>query len=189
VAYTHPLADDEKRELLRIAHATLREYLDSGRLPPGKPHRQSLLTPAAVWIGLTGVDSVRGCAGSTVARSPLYRAVQEAAIAAASDRRQPLLAPMDLDAVVVEVAVLGPDRAVRSPDELVVGVDGIAITCDGQRGLVAPQAATAGGDPVALCARACVDAGLPADAWRRPDAQLTAFSAQVFSDRTHPRPR
>ena len=43
------LTDDEKRELLRIARATLREHCFSGRIPPGKPHRESLVAPAAVF--------------------------------------------------------------------------------------------------------------------------------------------
>ena len=52
MSYRHQLADDEKRELLRIARATLREHSFSGRIPPGKPHRESLLAPAAVFVTL-----------------------------------------------------------------------------------------------------------------------------------------
>ena len=58
MTYTHRLADDEKRELLRIARATLREHSYSGRIPPGKPHRESLLAPAAVFVTLHRADAL-----------------------------------------------------------------------------------------------------------------------------------
>ena len=83
VTYDHPLADDEKRELLRIARATLREHGYSGRIPPGKPHRESLVAPAAVFVSLHKGDALRGCIGGLEADKPLYRAIQEMAVAAA----------------------------------------------------------------------------------------------------------
>src|SRR5262245_37445169 len=64
VFYAHVLADDEKRELLRIARATLREHAFSGRIPPGKPHRESLVTPAAVFVSLHRGKALRGCIGT-----------------------------------------------------------------------------------------------------------------------------
>src|SRR5215470_5913651 len=56
--YDHVLSDDEKRELLRIARATLREFLAVGRIPPGAPHKQTLLEPAGVFVTLTEGDDL-----------------------------------------------------------------------------------------------------------------------------------
>lgn len=189
VEYDHSLADDEKRELLRIARATLREHLDTGRIPPGKPHRASLLAPAAVFVSLHRDHALRGCIGLVEARTPLYRAVQEMAVSAATrDPRFPPLTEEELDDVELEISVLSHARAVRGPEELVIGKDGLVVEAFGRRGLLLPQvAALAGWDAATLLARTCVKAGVPADTWRRADARLTAFEAQVFSDRTHPR--
>ena len=81
MSYSHTLAPDEIRELLRIARATLREWVDSERIPPGKPHRAALVAPAAVVVGLTraGVE----VSGVSDRELPLYRAIQEALVAAA----------------------------------------------------------------------------------------------------------
>ena len=186
--YDHALADDEKRELLRIARATLREHLDTGRIPPGKPHRATLLAPAAVFVTLHRDDDLRGCIGLLEARTPLYRAVQEMAIAAATrDPRFPPVADHELDDLDIEISVLSHARSVRGPDELTIGEDGLVVEAFGRRGLLLPQVATeAGWDAATLLARTCVKAGLPADTWKRPEARLTAFQAQVFSDHTHP---
>lgn len=189
--YDHPLADDEKRELLRIARATVREHLDTGRLPPGKPHRATLLAPAAVFVSLHRDHELRGCIGMTEARVPLYRAVQEMAVAAASrDPRFPPLTDDELDSTELEISVLSHARPVRGPQDLTIGVDGLVVEAFGRRGLLLPQVAVeAGWDAATLVARTCVKAGLPVDTWQRPEAKLTAFTAQVFSDRTHPPPR
>lgn len=189
--YAHRLADDEKRELLRIARATLREYLETGRVPPGKPHRATLLAPAAVFVSLHRDHALRGCIGLVEATSPLYRAVQDMAVAAATrDPRFPPLDGEELDDTELEISVLSHARPVRGPDDLVIGEDGLVVECFGRRGLLLPQVAPeAGWDAPTLVARTCVKAGLPADTWKRPDARLTAFHAQVFSDRTHPPPQ
>lgn len=187
--YDHPLRDDEKRELLRIARATLREFLDTGRIPPGKPHRPTLLAPAAVFVTLHRDDALRGCIGLLEATTPLYRAVQDMAVAAATrDPRFPPLTDAELEGLDIEISVLSHARQVRGPDELTIGADGLVVEAFGRRGLLLPQvAAEAGWDGATLLARTCVKAGVPADTWQRDDARLTAFQAQVFSDRTHPR--
>jgi AmmeMemoRadiSam system protein A len=188
VLYDHTLADDEKRELLRIARATLREHGYSGRIPPGKPHRECLVAPAAVFVSLHKDKALRGCIGSTEADRPIYRAVQEMAIAAATrDPRFPPLAADELDATEIEISVLGNARKITRPDELVIGVDGVWVEGQGRRGLLLPQVAPeAGWDATTLLARTCQKAGLPDEAWKDPGIEVHAFRAQVFSDQTHP---
>jgi AmmeMemoRadiSam system protein A len=188
VTYDHPLADDEKRELLRIARATLREHGYSGRIPPGKPHRESLVAPAAVFVSLHKAGELRGCIGGLEPDKPLYRAIQEMAVAAATrDPRFPALVADELDACEIEISVLGPARPVAGPDELVVGVDGVVVDGHGRRGVFLPQVAPdAGWDAPTLVAKVCMKAGLPSDAWTESDVTLRGFGAQVFSDTTHP---
>ncbi|MCA9679073.1 MAG: AmmeMemoRadiSam system protein A [Kofleriaceae bacterium] len=188
MAYGHDLADDEKRELLRIARATLREYGFSGRIPPGKPHRESLLAPAAVFVSLHQGDELRGCIGMTEEDRPLYRAIQEMAVAAATrDPRFPAMQAEELDDMTIEISVLGPPRRIKGPDDLRIGVDGLRVELGDQRGLLLPQVAPeAGWDAATFLAKTCRKAGLAEDAWRDPDAVIWAFGAQVFSDVTHP---
>ncbi len=186
--YSHQLADDEKRELLRIARATLREHSFSGRIPPGKPHRESLLAPASVFVSLHEGEDLRGCIGNIDEEKPIYRAVQEMAVAAATrDPRFAAVKAEELDDLVIEISVLGPTRKIAGPDDLVIGTDGVRLEVDGRRGLLLPQVATEHGwDATTLLAKVCVKAGLPAEAWSREGVQVLAFGAQVFSEKTHP---
>lgn|GEM_PF-3061885 len=110
MTYPQLLEVDERRELLRIARATLREYLDSARIPPGKPHRASLLVPAAVTVSLHRGDHELAVATTELADRPLFRAIQEVAVeaftAAGLDNQ---LTDDDLSALVIEITVASSD--------------------------------------------------------------------------------
>jgi AmmeMemoRadiSam system protein A len=191
VTYSHALQDDEKRELLRIARATLREHGFSGRIPPGKPHREALTLHAAVFVSLHRGKALRGCIGAVEATQPIYRAIQEMAIAAATrDPRFGPVEPDELEHLVIEISVLGETRPIGSPADIVIGRDGLRVERGDHRGLLLPQvAADASWDAATFLARTCTKAGLPEDAWSAPDATVLAFAAQVVSDTTHPAPK
>jgi AmmeMemoRadiSam system protein A len=186
--YAFVLDEHEKRELLRIARATLKEFLVTGRSPPGAPHRKSLLEPAGVFVTLHRHGSLRGCIGTVVESSPLYKAVQEMAIAAAS--RDPRFDPVTVDevaTVTIEISVLGARRQVQGPHEIRVGAEGIAIHAHGRRGLLLPQvAAEHAWDAETFLEKVCEKAGIPRDAWRHAEALVEAFEAQVFDEASIP---
>jgi AmmeMemoRadiSam system protein A len=185
VIYSHQLTFDEKRELLRIARATLREFLRTGRLPPGKPHRPSLLAPAAVFVSLHVEDSLRGCIGTTEARHPIYQAIQEMAVSAATrDPRFPPMTVEELAEVAIEVSVLGELRRCDSATRIEIGVDGVVIEGHGHRGLLLPQVARdAGWTAEQFLGQTCRKAGLPADSWRTSAVTAHTFRAQVFGEK------
>ena len=189
MAYDFRLGPDEKREILRIARATAGEFLRSGRIPPGKPHRRSLLAGGAAFVTLRlKSGELRGCVGTQSEEMPLYRTVQDMAAAAATrDPRFPPLTTEELDQVVVEVSVLGDYSPVRDPSEVDIGVHGLAISARGRRGLLLPQVA-ADSDWTAeeFLARLCRKADLPEDAWQQPDTAVERFTAQVFDEGEYP---
>lgn len=186
--YNYVLTDDEKRELLRIARATLREHFHTGRIPPGKPHRDSLTAPAGAFVTLHNKGVLRGCIGIPQESTPLFRAVQEMAVAAAT--RDPRFEPVtegELDDIDIEVSVLGHHKPMTAPADIEIGVHGIAIEQGGRRGLLLPQVATEHGwNANELLEHVCAKAGLPGDAWNHDDAMIELFTAQVFNDQTHP---
>ncbi|HTE52924.1 MAG TPA: AmmeMemoRadiSam system protein A [Kofleriaceae bacterium] len=188
MAYDFVLGPDEKREVLRIARATVSEFLCAGRIPPGRPHRRSLLASAGAFVTLRVGEELRGCIGTQSEDAPLYRAVQEMAVAAATrDPRFPPLRPDEIESIVIEVSVLGERTILRHPRELEIGVHGLSISCRGQRGLLLPQvAAESGWTAEEFLQHVCVKAQLSADAWRAPDATVERFTAQVFAETEYP---
>ena len=187
--YEFRLGPDEKREILRIARATAVEFLRSGRIPPGKPHRRSLLAEAGAFVTLrVKSGELRGCIGTQSEDSPLYRTVQDMAIASATrDPRFPAVQLEELARIVIEVSVLGERVRIREASEVEIGVHGLAIACRGLRGLLLPQVASES-DWTAdeFLRRVCNKAQLPDDAWQQPEASVERFTAQVFDESEYP---
>jgi uncharacterized protein len=188
MSYQYVLTDDEKRELLRIARATLLEHFHTGRIPPGKPHRDSLTAPAGAFVTLHNQGALRGCIGTQQATTPLYRIIQEMAVAAAT--RDPRFEPVsegEIEEIEIEVSVLGLHKPMASVVEIEIGVHGLAIEHGGRRGLLLPQVAREQRwTTEQFLEHICVKAGLPGDAWSVEGTLVHLFTAQVFNDRTHP---
>jgi AmmeMemoRadiSam system protein A len=189
MSYAHTLAEDEEKELLRIARATVKEYLLSGRIPPGAPHRASLVAPAAVFVSFHHGEDLRGCIGTTQESSPLFKAVQEMTIAAATrDPRYPPIRLEELPGMTIEVSVLGNRAPVKGPDDVTIGEHGLMVTnrlAAGERGLLLPKVAVEQGwNPVTFLEHTCLKAGLPPEFWATDEAVVERFTAQVFDEKT-----
>ena len=80
--------------------------------------------------------------------------------------------------------MLTPLRLAKSPDEVVVGKHGVMIRKGGRGGLFLPQVPEEQGwDHDEYLSTLCwMKAGLPADAWRKPDVQLYLFEAEIFEE-------
>lgn len=189
--YDYVLTDDEKRELLRIARTTLLEYFYSGRIPPGKPHRDSLTARAGAFVTLHNSGALRGCIGTQQEDKALFKTVQEMSIAAAT--RDPRFEPVtegELEDVEIEVSVLGHYQTMSSPDDIRIGTHGLVVEHKGRRGLLLPQvAAEQNWNVDEFLKHVCVKATLAQDAWKREGAKIILFTAQVFNDTTHPHRR
>ncbi|MBI4511150.1 MAG: AmmeMemoRadiSam system protein A [Deltaproteobacteria bacterium] len=188
MSYDFQLTDDEKRELLRIARATLKEYLFSGRVPPGAPHRKSLTAPAGVHVVLHGQSGPRGASGNIQENTPLYKAIQENAIGAAT--RDPRFEPIKVDELaqlVIEISVVCTRSKISSPGDLVLGTHGVMVQVADRRGLLMPSVATDNHwDSEVFLAQACSHAGLPELAWKSPEASVETFTVQGFNERDLP---
>lgn len=182
------LTEEEREELLGIARRAAAAYLAEGKVPEENPRAEMLKVPGAAFVTLTRRGRLRGCIGYTEASAPLYRTVQECAIAAATeDPRFPPVTPREIASLRVEISVLTPLLPIR-PEEVAVGVHGLLVRKGGRRGLLLPQVATEHRwDRGTFLAQVCVKAGLPDDAWRT-GAELFAFTAEVFAEEPEEEP-
>jgi uncharacterized protein len=181
----------EHRELLQFARWTLNHFLCHGELPACETDHPWLLTPAAVFVtlrkkpevlGVTG--ELRGCIGQIEAGLPLYQAVQDAVIKAATiDPRFEPVMPDELDAILIEISVLSGMRGVASTDEIIIGRDGLYVNGRRRRGLLLPEVAVSfGWDTIEFIRHVCRKAGLPEDAWPAA-AKLFAFTTESFEEK------
>jgi AmmeMemoRadiSam system protein A len=177
------LEEGDRRELLRIARATLREFLATGYMPPGAPHRKSLLVPMGAFVSVYVDDDLRGCMGRVDADTPLYLAVEQLAVAAAT--RDPRFDPVrmeELKQTRLEISVLSAVTRIVA-DDIEIGRHGLVITRGPRRGLLLPQVAVKHGlSREQFLDETCGKAGLAAGAWREEGTHIDGFTAEVFAE-------
>lgn len=179
----YQLTAEERTQLLKIARQSIDVYLTTGKTPEFEIS-EKLRAPGAAFVTLTRKGELRGCIGYTSAVRPLYKTVSECAIQAAiDDPRFPAVTSEELPGLDLEISVLTPLEKVNSLDEITVGRDGLMISLGRNRGLLLPQVATEyKWNRTEFLENTCLKAGLPSDAYKRPDAFLQRFQALVFGE-------
>ena len=188
-----------RHELLDLARRSIAHYLTKGEPLPYTPDIPRLREPAAVFVTLRlrydpqlapaeeGED-LRGCIGQIEADKPLYAAVQDAAIKAATadPRFYPVVAE-ELPGLWIEISILSPLRPVARPEEILVGQDGLLLVGPHQRGLLLPEVPVMyGWDRDEFLRAIHSKAGLPQGFW--PEgfgddmAWLYAFTTNSFEE-------
>lgn len=186
-----PLTSDEQAYLLRIARSSIEEYLKSGaratfHVPAGSAHlgerRGCFVT---LYKRRGGTRELRGCIGMHASDQPLVRLVPEMALASAfGDPRFPPLAKDELRDLEIEISVYRTGiEPLASPDEFVVGEQGIILQVGRAEATFLPQvAAEQGWDRVATFENLCLKAGLDRDAWKAKDAKFSVYVTQAFRE-------
>ncbi len=181
------LNKEERQTLLRLARQTITAHLNHRELPKvdSSELTSALRLEGASFVTLENHGRLRGCIGNVVPNGPLWESVLQNSVKACQDfrfERNPVTAG-ELNDLEVEVSYLTPLKPISSIDEIVVGRDGLVMTLGRNAGLLLPQVAyELGWARQEFLAQACLKAGLPVDAWKRPDAVLYSFQAEVFGE-------
>ena len=176
------LDEKERMELLRLARATVELYVRERKAPDVAALAGKLAAPGAAFVTLMKEGRLRGCIGYTKAVAPLYKVVQECAIAAAvEDSRFPPVSADELELINLKISVLTPMFPICA-EEIEIGLHGLLISHKQKRGLLLPQVPVdMGWDRETFLEKVCIKAGLPPGAWRR-GAELKGFTAEVFGE-------
>jgi len=181
---TRLLSDEERRWLLDLARATITARFDKDKSQSDPPPAGPLMEIRGAFVTLTIEGRLRGCIGHVVGTEPLWRSVRSNAVNASfRDPRFPPLTRSELATVEIEISALSPLWDVSSPEEIVIGRDGLTIERGSFRGLLLPQVADRyGWTPEDFLDQTCRKAGMEPGCWRSEDSRITAFSAEVFSE-------
>ena len=151
---------------------------------PEPPVSAKLREGRAALVTLTNDAELRGCMGELSIAKPLYLAVRDAALLAAT--RDPRIHPVlesELSQLRYEISVLSVYRHVLHPESIRVGRDGLLIRQKDAQAIMLPQVAVEQRwDRATFLAQTAQKAGLRPDAWRSPGIDIFAFTALVFSD-------
>jgi AmmeMemoRadiSam system protein A len=190
------LTVEEKWFLLRLARRTLQDFLtqcadagvDAAELTPG------LLLQASCFVTLREGERLRGCIGNIYAREPLYRAVMESSIGAATrDYRFPPVSAGELPRLTIHISILTPFRPLQHEsldallDQLVPGRHGVLMRNGWQSALYLPQVWERFEDTENLKEEFLASLSLKAGdetgtLWMRPGTTFEVFEAISFGE-------
>jgi len=179
-----PLAPAERRELLSLARASIRNAIEGGPTPEPALITAALRECGAAFVSLHQGGLLRGCIGTLTADKALYQTVREMALGAAfGDPRFPPLTLAELDSVVIEISRLS-GLVPAQPEDVSPGRHGVCITYKNHRGVFLPQVASMyQWNREQLLAELCRKADLDSDTWKQPGVSLMIFEAEVFGER------
>ena len=184
--YRRPLVLDgsDRTRLLEIARKTLESYLSTKQRPDLLVYEKELQQKAGVFVTLKKNGQLRGCIGYLRAVKPLYEAVSNMAIAAATeDIRFTAVTTEELTDLKIEISVLSPMARIGNTDEIVVGKHGLFLVNGTQSGILLPQVATENKWTRAeFLENLCYKAGLPISVLKDPNTRLYSFTADVFDE-------
>lgn len=177
------LAEPERDELVALARTSIEEWLKEKKIKDYEPRSEALREWGAAFVTLKVRGRLRGCIGHVAARMPLYKSVQEMAVAAAfQDPRFSPVEAREVQDITIEISVMSPLRTISDPSDIEVGRDGLVIRKSGRSGLLLPQVAVEQGwGREEFLRQTCVKAGLPVDSWES-GAEVLAFTADVFGE-------
>ncbi|MFH1247860.1 MAG: AmmeMemoRadiSam system protein B, partial [Candidatus Omnitrophota bacterium] len=173
---------NQKKRLLEIARASIKEYLDTGKRLKVEENDPVLNKSLGAFVTLHKHKELRGCIGNMVGTQELYLTIRDMAIESAfSDPRFPSLSKDELKDIEIEVSVLSPLERVDSADSIQMGVHGVLVKKGFRSGVFLPQVATeTGWSKEEFLNHLCAGkAGLSPDAWKDKATELYTFKAFV----------
>jgi uncharacterized protein len=185
------LAPEERDTLIRLAWRTLSGHLTQRPIQDADLEAYSftpcLLAPRGLFVTLKKGAQVRGRQGEIEPSRPLYQQVIVFTRRAATrDPRFTPLTAQDLDALTVELSVIGERRKVDKPSEIRLDADGIFLEKWGRRTLFLPGfAALQGWTAERTLDELCSQASLPKRCWSE-SARLEGFAAESLAGAAPP---
>ncbi len=180
---------EERQLMLKLAWQSVVAAVNKQPLPnpPVNEIPEKLRQRRACFVTLNKQGQLRGCIGAIFPEEPLYQAViHKARSAALEDERFAPVTPDELPQIEVEVSVLTLPRELdfRSPDDLLEKlrprVDGVVLNVGGYQATFLPQVWEQIPDKEEFMNSLARKAGLRPSDWRRPQAAVLVYQAEVF---------
>lgn len=180
------LSDKDKRDLLILARKTVEQKVQQQEITTPDPSglSKTLRTNCGAFVTLRKKGDLRGCIGRFDASEPLYKVVQQMAIASSTeDYRFSPVEAREVNQLEIEISVLTPMRRIKSIDEFELGKQGIYMKKGMRAGTFLPQVATETGWTKEEFFGHCAQdkAGIGWNGWK--DAELFVYEALVFDEK------
>ena len=184
---------EERRHLLELARKSDNGRGQRPRGPAGgrRACRRSSASAGRVSSRLPRTADLRGCIGSLLPQEPLYQAViRRARAAAIEDPRFSPVQPDELKQIQIEISVLTVPQPLKfaSPQDLLAKLRPGDRRRGAARGRPQRHLSAASLGATARTSRMFMNelagkAGLAADAWRQPGAEVLTYQVEAFKEK------
>ena len=180
------LSENEQKQLFKIARESILKALKKEPQTQYNIADENLLKKRGVFVTLTNHGNLRGCIGHFGQDTPLYRLVQEMAVAAAVQDYRFAYNPItvdEMDKIEIKISILSSLKPIHSVDEIEIGKDGIWIKKGNRSGTYLPEVATEQGWNAEQFAEHCAveKAGLDRASWKN-DADMYIYSSIILKE-------
>lgn len=180
--------ETSRKRLLEIARASVEAAVGNRPLPKVEESDPELQAECGCFVTLKNAGRLRGCLGHFTSDKPIYQLVNETARASATEDSRFFAEPItpdELPSLHIEISVLSPLQRIENPLDIELGKHGIYITQGYAGGCFLPQVATETGWTKEEFLGYCCShkAGLPYDAWKDTDTEVSVFTAEVFGEK------
>ena len=184
------ISKEDGYNLVKTARLVVTEYLkNKSKIDLEEKFKENFSYKSGIFVTLNNPIGLRGCIGFPLPDKKLFNALEDAAIAAATeDPRFPPVKHEELESIIFEVTVLTPPKKIEinEPDEYLtqikVGRDGLIVKSGFNSGLLLPQVPVEyGWNEKEFLEHTCEKAGLPKDYWKK-GAEILKFEGIVFKE-------
>lgn len=180
------LTKQEKKRLFEIGRSAMQSALEMKSLPEFEVKEPALNAKCGVFVTLTNEGFLRGCIGTFSEGQPLWQAVRDMAVAAATQDYRFAANPVTLDELAhidVKISILSQRRLIKQIDEIQVGLHGVWVEMHGRSGTYLPEVAVEQGwNRIQLLEHLCAEkSGLPRDAYKK-GAKIYIYTSQILSE-------
>lgn len=185
------ISENDQKKLLTLARATLDQCV-KGLLPALESLRitltPTLQEPCGAFVTLYSIRGrekmLRGCIGTIVPLQPLYQAIINNTIAAAT--QDPRFSPVveeELSNIVIEINILTLPKKISSYEEIQLGRDGIIFHLGKAQSVFLPSVPLGfHWDLAQTLSQLALKAGLPADSWKAKEAWFEIFESEILQE-------
>lgn len=176
--------------LVRLARSAINDYFLGKETKPELADWLNEKRGVFVTLRTYPEEALRGCIGYPYPVKPLWKAVIDSAISAAtSDPRFFPLSLDELDNITIEVTVLTPPKELtcsplERPRHIIVGKHGLIVERGMYSGLLLPQVPAEVGwrTPEEFLDGTCQKAGLPNGCWKDRETRVYIFEGEIFRE-------
>lgn len=172
----------ERKALCSFVRAVIDSELNGKAAPELPGDIPALGEKGSCFVTLKKSGDLRGCIGNIEPFETLGDNLRRNALNAAfHDPRFKPVSAAEFSGIDLEISIMFPPIAIKSPEEFVPGEHGIIFSLFGQRALFLPQVATEQGwDRETTLNYLAQKAGFAGNAWKSRDARFFIFRTESF---------